>query len=130
MLFLQNTILACQDQYFAGGQGYDCPYFSSTSEASVDVTKDTWVSLWASGLLDNKSSNQGPQSHGKSTLNNNASSVGNVILTIPCLLYLNTVINEWLSVLSFQGSHMMGALFKMIISGGISYLIRCSQTNR
>ncbi|XP_075720184.1 geminin coiled-coil domain-containing protein 1 [Rhinoderma darwinii] len=63
-----NTILACQDQYFAGGQGYDCPYFSSTSAASVDVTKDTWVSLWASGLLDNKSSNQGPQSHGQSYL--------------------------------------------------------------
>ncbi|XP_040285944.1 geminin coiled-coil domain-containing protein 1 [Bufo bufo] len=64
----QNTILACQDQYFAGGQGYDCPYFSSTSAASVDVTKDTWVSLWASGLLDNRSSNQGPQSHGQSYL--------------------------------------------------------------
>ncbi|XP_075122793.1 geminin coiled-coil domain-containing protein 1 [Leptodactylus fuscus] len=61
-----NTILACQDQYFAGGQGYDCPYFSSTSAASVDVSKDTWVSLWASGLLDNRSSNQGPQSHGQS----------------------------------------------------------------
>ncbi|XP_056419533.1 geminin coiled-coil domain-containing protein 1 [Hyla sarda] len=61
-----NTILACQDQYFAGGQGYDCPYFSSTSETSVDVTKDTWVSLWASGLLDNRSSNQGPQSHRQS----------------------------------------------------------------
>ncbi|XP_075056686.1 geminin coiled-coil domain-containing protein 1 [Mixophyes fleayi] len=61
-----NTILACQDQYFAGGQGYDCPYFSSTSAASVDVTKDTWVSLWASGLQDNRSSNPGPQSHGNS----------------------------------------------------------------
>ncbi|XP_073445533.1 geminin coiled-coil domain-containing protein 1 isoform X2 [Dendrobates tinctorius] len=61
-----NTILACQDQYFAGGQGYDCPYFSSTSAANVDVSKDTWVSLWSSGLLDNRSSNQGPQSHGQS----------------------------------------------------------------
>ncbi|XP_069829524.1 geminin coiled-coil domain-containing protein 1 [Dendropsophus ebraccatus] len=59
-----NTILSCQDQYFAGGQGYDCPpCFSSTSGDSVDVTKDTWVSLWASGLLDNRSSNQGPHSH-------------------------------------------------------------------
>ncbi|KAM8953094.1 geminin coiled-coil domain-containing protein 1 [Pelodytes ibericus] len=61
-----NTILACQDQYFAGGQGYDCPYFSSTSVSNVDVSKDTWVSLWASGLLDNKSSNQGPHCHGQS----------------------------------------------------------------
>ncbi|KAM9315991.1 geminin coiled-coil domain-containing protein 1 [Gastrophryne carolinensis] len=60
-----NTILACQDQYFAGGQGYDCPYFASTSAASVDdVTKDTsWLSPWASGLLANRSSNQDPQSH-------------------------------------------------------------------
>ncbi|XP_073529202.1 geminin coiled-coil domain-containing protein 1 [Phyllobates terribilis] len=63
-----NTILACQDQYFAGGQGYDCPYFSSTSAANVDVSKDTWVSLWTAGLLDNRSSNQGPQSHGQSYL--------------------------------------------------------------
>uniref|UniRef100_A0A8C5MJH6 Geminin coiled-coil domain containing n=1 Tax=Leptobrachium leishanense TaxID=445787 RepID=A0A8C5MJH6_9ANUR len=61
-----NTILSCQDQYFAGGQSYDCPYFSSTSASSVDVSKDTWVSLWASGILDNKSSNQGPLSHGHS----------------------------------------------------------------
>ncbi|XP_075425580.1 geminin coiled-coil domain-containing protein 1 [Ascaphus truei] len=60
-----NTILACQDQYFAGGQGYGGPYFSSTSAASVDVSKETWVSLWASGLLDNRSSNQGPQAHGQ-----------------------------------------------------------------
>ncbi|KAM4041626.1 LOW QUALITY PROTEIN: geminin coiled-coil domain-containing protein 1 [Anomaloglossus baeobatrachus] len=62
-----NTILSCQDQYFAGGQGYDCPYLS-TSAANVDVSKDTWVSLWSSGLLDNRSSNQGPQSHGQSYL--------------------------------------------------------------
>ncbi|XP_053316352.1 geminin coiled-coil domain-containing protein 1 [Spea bombifrons] len=61
----RNTILACQDQYFAGGQSYDCPYFSSTSASTVDVSKETWVSLWASGLLDNKSSNQGPHSHGQ-----------------------------------------------------------------
>nr|DBA26260.1 TPA: hypothetical protein GDO54_010544 [Pyxicephalus adspersus] len=59
-----NSILACQDQYFAGGQSYDCPYFSSSSAASVDVSKDTWGSFWASGLLDNTSSNQNPQSHG------------------------------------------------------------------
>ncbi|KAM4771092.1 geminin coiled-coil domain-containing protein 1 [Rhinophrynus dorsalis] len=58
-----NTILACQDQYFAGGQGCDFPYPSSTSEANVDVSKETWVSLWASGLLDNRSSNQNPQTH-------------------------------------------------------------------
>ncbi|XP_063772523.1 geminin coiled-coil domain-containing protein 1 [Pseudophryne corroboree] len=61
-----NTILACQDQYFAGGQGYDCPYFSTTSAASVDVSKDTWVSLWTSGLQDDRSCNPDPQSHGHS----------------------------------------------------------------
>ncbi|KAM5164760.1 geminin coiled-coil domain-containing protein 1 [Mantella aurantiaca] len=61
----KNTILPCQDQYFAGGQSYDCPYFPSTSAASVDVTKDTWVSLWAYGLQDDTSSNQGSQSHGQ-----------------------------------------------------------------
>ncbi|CAI9580290.1 unnamed protein product, partial [Staurois parvus] len=61
----QNTILPCQDQYFAGGQSYDCPYFPATSAPTVDVTKDTWVSLWAYGLLDDTSSNQDPQSHGQ-----------------------------------------------------------------
>ncbi|KAE8603690.1 hypothetical protein XENTR_v10014423 [Xenopus tropicalis] len=60
MLIFQNTILTCQDQYFAGGQGYDCPYFSSTSASTVDVSKETWVSLWASGLLDNRSSSHAP----------------------------------------------------------------------
>ncbi|KAG8445081.1 hypothetical protein GDO86_010010 [Hymenochirus boettgeri] len=60
-----NTILTCQDQYFAGGQGYDCPYLSSTSASSVDVSRETWVSLWASGLLDNRSSNEDPHSHGQ-----------------------------------------------------------------
>ncbi|OCT80675.1 geminin coiled-coil domain-containing protein 1-like [Xenopus laevis] len=60
-----NTILTCQDQYFAGGQGYDCPYFSSTSASTVDVSKETWVSLWASGLLDNRSNNHDPHTQGQ-----------------------------------------------------------------
>ncbi|NP_001166876.1 geminin coiled-coil domain-containing protein 1 [Xenopus laevis] len=60
-----NTILTCQDEYFAGGLGYDCPYFSSTSASTVDVSKETWVSLWASGLLDNRSSNHGPHTQGQ-----------------------------------------------------------------
>nr|XP_033814919.1 geminin coiled-coil domain-containing protein 1 isoform X2 [Geotrypetes seraphini] len=48
-----STILSCQDQYFAGGQGYDCPYSATTSAASVDVSKETWVSFWAAGIRDN-----------------------------------------------------------------------------
>ncbi|XP_065413570.1 geminin coiled-coil domain-containing protein 1 isoform X1 [Chrysemys picta bellii] len=53
----QSTILSCQDPYFVGGQGHDCPYSDSTSAASVDVSKETWVSFWASGLLDNTRAN-------------------------------------------------------------------------
>ncbi|XP_073485202.1 geminin coiled-coil domain-containing protein 1 [Aquarana catesbeiana] len=60
-----NTILPCQDQYFAGGQSYDCPYLPSTTAPTVDVTKDTWVSLWAYGLPDDTSNNQEPQSQGQ-----------------------------------------------------------------
>ncbi|XP_045420503.1 geminin coiled-coil domain-containing protein 1 [Lemur catta] len=64
----QNTILPCQDQYFVGGQSYNCPYSTTTSESSVDVSTDTWVSFWAAGLLDNREPQQAPQaqesSHG------------------------------------------------------------------
>ncbi|KAK1162421.1 geminin coiled-coil domain-containing protein 1-like [Acipenser oxyrinchus oxyrinchus] len=49
-----SAILSCQDQYFVGGQGYDCPYSVSTSAANVDVSKETLVSFWAAGLLDNR----------------------------------------------------------------------------
>ncbi|XP_069328093.1 geminin coiled-coil domain-containing protein 1 [Eulemur rufifrons] len=63
-----NTILPCQDQYFVGGQSYNCPYSTTTSESSVDVSTDTWVSFWAAGLLDNREPQQAPQaqesSHG------------------------------------------------------------------
>ncbi|XP_069068881.1 geminin coiled-coil domain-containing protein 1 isoform X2 [Pleurodeles waltl] len=52
----ESTILSCQDQYFAGG--YDCPFYS-TSEAAVDVSKETM--LWATGLLDNRDSQCEPQ---------------------------------------------------------------------
>lgn len=57
----QNTILPCQDQYFVGGQSYNCPYSTTTSESSVDVSKETWVSFWAAGLLDNAEPQQAPQ---------------------------------------------------------------------
>uniref|UniRef100_A0A8C0WLC1 Geminin coiled-coil domain containing n=1 Tax=Castor canadensis TaxID=51338 RepID=A0A8C0WLC1_CASCN len=57
----QNTILPCQDQYFAGGQSYNCPYSTTTSESSVDVSTETWVSFWAAGLLDNHEPQQAPQ---------------------------------------------------------------------
>ncbi|XP_023556670.1 geminin coiled-coil domain-containing protein 1 [Octodon degus] len=56
-----NTILPCQDQYFSGGQNYNCPYSTATSESSVDVSTETWVSFWAAGLLDNREPQQAPQ---------------------------------------------------------------------
>uniref|UniRef100_A0A8C6GMV8 Geminin coiled-coil domain containing n=1 Tax=Mus spicilegus TaxID=10103 RepID=A0A8C6GMV8_MUSSI len=56
-----NTILPCQDQYFVGGQSYNCPYSTTTSESGVDVSKETWVSFWAAGLLDNTELQQAPQ---------------------------------------------------------------------
>uniref|UniRef100_A0A2I3RF08 Geminin coiled-coil domain containing n=1 Tax=Pan troglodytes TaxID=9598 RepID=A0A2I3RF08_PANTR len=58
---LKNTILPCQDQYFVGGQSYNCPYSTTTSESSVDVSTETWVSFWAAGLLDNRELQQAPQ---------------------------------------------------------------------
>ncbi|XP_041120756.1 geminin coiled-coil domain-containing protein 1-like [Polyodon spathula] len=57
-----SAILSCQDQYFVGGQGYDCPYSLSTSAANVDVSKETLVSFWAAGLLDNRACQHEPQS--------------------------------------------------------------------
>ncbi|XP_045152384.1 geminin coiled-coil domain-containing protein 1 [Echinops telfairi] len=56
-----NTILPCQDQYFVGGQSYNCPYSTTTSESTVDVSRETWVSFWAAGLLDNKEPQQAPE---------------------------------------------------------------------
>ncbi|XP_045047977.2 geminin coiled-coil domain-containing protein 1 [Desmodus rotundus] len=56
-----NTVLPCQDQYFVGGQSYNCPYSTTTSESTVDVSTDTWVSFWAAGLLDNREPQQAPQ---------------------------------------------------------------------
>ncbi|XP_010622405.1 geminin coiled-coil domain-containing protein 1 [Fukomys damarensis] len=56
-----NTILPCQDQYFSGGQNYNCPLSTATSEPSVDVSTETWVSFWAAGLLDNSEPQQAPQ---------------------------------------------------------------------
>ncbi|XP_006871955.1 PREDICTED: geminin coiled-coil domain-containing protein 1-like [Chrysochloris asiatica] len=57
----KNTILPCQDQYFVGGQSYNCQYSTPTSESNVDVSRETWVSFWASGLLDNREPQQAPQ---------------------------------------------------------------------
>ncbi|XP_013015564.1 geminin coiled-coil domain-containing protein 1 [Cavia porcellus] len=56
-----NTILPCPDQYLSGGQNYNCPYSAATSESSVDVSTETWVSFWAAGLLDNSDPQQAPQ---------------------------------------------------------------------
>ncbi|XP_043926695.1 geminin coiled-coil domain-containing protein 1, partial [Protopterus annectens] len=61
----KNTVLSCQDQYFAGGQGYDYPYPISTSQASSDVSKDMWVSLWTPDILDNKGNQQESQTYGQ-----------------------------------------------------------------
>nr|KAF6474226.1 geminin coiled-coil domain containing [Rousettus aegyptiacus] len=65
-----NTILPCQDQYFVGGQSYNCPYSTTTSESSVDVSTETWVSFWATGLLDNKEPQQAPQAQESSSDSN------------------------------------------------------------
>ncbi|XP_045707835.1 geminin coiled-coil domain-containing protein 1 [Phyllostomus hastatus] len=62
-----NTILPCQDQYFVGGQNYNCPYSTTTSESGVDVSTDTWVSFWAAGLLDNREPQQAPQAQESSS---------------------------------------------------------------
>ncbi|XP_043849239.1 geminin coiled-coil domain-containing protein 1 [Dromiciops gliroides] len=56
----QSTRLPCQDQHFAGGQEYNCPHSTSTSASSVDVSRETWVSFWAAGLLDNREQQQEP----------------------------------------------------------------------
>ncbi|XP_072474962.1 geminin coiled-coil domain-containing protein 1 isoform X1 [Notamacropus eugenii] len=57
-----STGLPCQDQHFAGGQNYNCPHSTSTSASSVDVSRETWVSFWAAGLLDNRKEQQERQS--------------------------------------------------------------------
>ncbi|XP_069473544.1 geminin coiled-coil domain-containing protein 1 isoform X2 [Ambystoma mexicanum] len=54
-----SAILSCQDQYFAGGQHYDGPLYP-TSASAVDVSKETMLSLWATGLLDNRGSLREP----------------------------------------------------------------------
>ncbi|KAM6223930.1 geminin coiled-coil domain-containing protein 1 [Rhynchocyon petersi] len=66
----QNTILPCQDQYFVGGQNYNCPYSTTTSGSSVDVSRETWVSFWAAGLLDNREPQQAPQAQESSNDSN------------------------------------------------------------
>uniref|UniRef100_G1PKR3 Geminin coiled-coil domain containing n=1 Tax=Myotis lucifugus TaxID=59463 RepID=G1PKR3_MYOLU len=66
----QNTVLPCQDQHFVGGQSYNCPYSTTTSESSVDVSTETWVSFWAAGLLDNREPQQAPQAQESSSDSN------------------------------------------------------------
>ncbi|XP_062962895.1 geminin coiled-coil domain-containing protein 1 [Cynocephalus volans] len=66
----KNTILPCQDEYFVGGQSYNCPYSTTTSESSVDVSTETWVSFWAAGLLDNREPQQAPQAQESSSDSN------------------------------------------------------------
>ncbi|XP_066203823.1 geminin coiled-coil domain-containing protein 1 [Saccopteryx leptura] len=65
-----NTVLPCQDQYFVGDQSYNCPYSTTTSESSVDVSTETWVSFWTAGLLDNREPQQAPQAQESSTDSN------------------------------------------------------------
>ncbi|XP_019481685.1 PREDICTED: geminin coiled-coil domain-containing protein 1 [Hipposideros armiger] len=65
-----NTVLPCQDEYFVGGQSYNCPYSTTTSESSVDVSTETWVSFWAAGLLDNREHQQAPQAQESSSDSN------------------------------------------------------------
>ncbi|XP_036393524.1 geminin coiled-coil domain-containing protein 1 [Megalops cyprinoides] len=48
-----STAVSCQEPSFVGGQRYDCPYSVPTSAESVDVSKETLVSFWAAGPLDN-----------------------------------------------------------------------------
>ncbi|XP_003412840.1 geminin coiled-coil domain-containing protein 1 [Loxodonta africana] len=67
---MPNTILPCQDQYFVGGQGCNCPYSTTTSESSVDVSRETWVSFWAAGLLDDREPQQAPQAQESSSDSN------------------------------------------------------------
>ncbi|XP_006897134.1 PREDICTED: geminin coiled-coil domain-containing protein 1 [Elephantulus edwardii] len=69
--WMRNTVLPCQDQYFVGGQNYNCPYSSATtSESSVDVSRETLVSFWAAGLLDDKEPQQAPQAQESSSDSN------------------------------------------------------------
>ncbi|XP_038301332.1 geminin coiled-coil domain-containing protein 1 isoform X1 [Canis lupus familiaris] len=67
---LHNSVLPCQDQYFVGGQSYNCPYSTTTSESSVDVSTETWVSFWAAGLLDDREPQQAPQAQESSSDSN------------------------------------------------------------
>ncbi|XP_077892002.1 geminin coiled-coil domain-containing protein 1-like [Ictidomys tridecemlineatus] len=62
-----NTILPCQDQYFAGDKSYNCLYSTTPSETSVDVSTETWISFWAAGLLDNSEPQQAPQAQDSSS---------------------------------------------------------------
>ncbi|KAI1893802.1 hypothetical protein AGOR_G00127410 [Albula goreensis] len=50
---IMSTAVSCQEPSFVGGQRYDCPYSVPTSAESVDVSKETLVSFWAAGPLDN-----------------------------------------------------------------------------
>ncbi|XP_066565833.1 geminin coiled-coil domain-containing protein 1 [Amia ocellicauda] len=61
---MMSAVLSCQDQCFAGGQGYGCPYSVSTSQDGVDVSKETLVSFWAAGLLDNPACQPEPPQQG------------------------------------------------------------------
>lgn len=65
-VFVQSSMLSCQDLSFAGGQRYDCPYSASTSvDGSVDVSTATLVSLWDTGPLDNAARQDEPPRRGK-----------------------------------------------------------------
>ncbi|XP_035242107.1 geminin coiled-coil domain-containing protein 1 [Anguilla anguilla] len=58
-----STAVSCQEPSFVGGQRYDCPYSVPTSAESVDVSKETVVSFWTAGPLDNTVCLHEPSQH-------------------------------------------------------------------
>ncbi|KAJ8280559.1 hypothetical protein GJAV_G00056260 [Gymnothorax javanicus] len=58
-----STAVSCQEPSFVGGQRYDCPYSIPTSAESVDVSKETVVSFWTAGPLDNTVCLHEPSQH-------------------------------------------------------------------
>uniref|UniRef100_A0A8C3RM62 Geminin coiled-coil domain containing n=1 Tax=Chelydra serpentina TaxID=8475 RepID=A0A8C3RM62_CHESE len=54
----QSALLPGPGRCFAGGQGSARPYADSASAAGQEVSKETWVSFWAPGLLDSSGETQ------------------------------------------------------------------------
>ncbi|KAJ8256905.1 hypothetical protein COCON_G00190570 [Conger conger] len=58
-----STAVSCQEPSFVGGQRYDCPYSVPASAESVDVSKETVVSFWTAGPLDDTVCLHEPSQH-------------------------------------------------------------------